>query len=131
MRNRKRGLDEEVVRTGAPGPALEALVRIGGVHEHLATELLAGDLPWYLDEEQREYYLLGVKDYVWRTNQDAADVYEAAMRRALEIDHLGASTAVALERLAELRPEAWQLPAEEIPDPQWVTGSRTAKQWER
>lgn len=85
----------------------EAGVLMGLLYEDFALDLIGSNVPFYLTEEQREYYVMALEDKAWPWEEKARSAYALVLQRAPEGHPM---RQVAAERLLDLSTES----AEEI-----------------
>jgi tetratricopeptide (TPR) repeat protein len=119
-------LFKEIITTQSGPWSLAALVALGRAQENMGTTLLEGDIPYYLTEDQAEFYRMGMQDRAYPRTQAAIELYRLALAKAYELTLYNEDTGFATRRLGELAPDDFPGLAEDILKPNFVsTKTRT------
>ena len=103
-----------VVETRSGTWGLAAMVQLGRVYENMAATLDSSYVPTYLTPEQRELYVVRLKDGVYAQNQKAIEAYELAVNRSFELNLYNQNSRSALASLSALDPVAHEPMAETV-----------------
>jgi tetratricopeptide (TPR) repeat protein len=109
-----------VVSTGAGEWGLASLVALGKAYENMAESLRTGDVPSYLNEEQREFYGMGIEDKAYVQDEKAINAYKLALEKSYQLTIYNDNTAYATRQLGVLRPEDFPGLSEQVLEPRWT-----------
>ena len=112
---------KEILDTGAGDWGMAALVQLGQAYENIAMRMTTSKPPYYLNAEERDFYIMGLQDAAFPQTSKAVAVYAAALEKAYELNLYNENTALATRKLGELRPGEFPGLAEDLPK-----GGRTA-----
>ena len=119
----QRGWSQEqladLITTGSGEWGLAGAVLLGRLYENFGETLKNAPVPQYLNDESKEYYVMGIEDQVYRQNQKAIEAYQLAVERSYEITMYNENTAFANRRLGELAPQDFPGLTEDILPPTW------------
>lgn len=119
----------KVVQTGAGEWGLAALVSLGKAYENMAVSLRTGHVPFYLDEDQREIYSMGIEDKAYVQDEKAVNAYQLALKKSYELTIYNENTAYATRSLGTLRPDDFPGLNEQLLQPRY-TSSKSGKKYE-
>ena len=94
----------EIIGTGAGEWGLACLVELGKAYENMASSLRESYVPPYLNEDQADYYRVGLEDKAYPQEEKAAEAYSRALEKSFELNLYNDRTSYATRRLGELRP---------------------------
>ncbi len=100
-----QGTFTDIVQTGAGEWGLAGLVALGRVYENMAVSLRTGAVPFYLTEDQVEFYRLNVEDKAYVQVEKAVEAYQTALTKSFELTLYNENTAYATRQLGVLRPD--------------------------
>lgn len=109
----------DLITTGSGEWGLAGAVLLGRLYENFGETMKNAPIPHYLNEEAKEFYVMGIEDQVFRQNQKAIEAYQLAVERAYEITMYNENTAFANRRLGELAPQDFPGQTEDILKPTW------------
>jgi len=109
-----------IVETGSGEWGLASLVLMGQVFEDMGTSLVDSSVPFYLTEDQAEFYRMGLEDKQYALEERAVGTYKLALDKAYELHLYTESTGFAARRLGEMRPDDFPGLYETIPQPKFV-----------
>lgn len=95
----------DIVQTGAGEWGLASLVALGKAYENMADSLNNGDVPFYLTEDQVEFYKLNIQDKSYVQVEKAVEAYKTALDKSFELTLYNDNTAYATRQLGVLRPD--------------------------
>jgi len=121
---------KEIIATKSGEYSLAALVALGRVQENMADALLNGDAPYYLTDDQVEFYKMGMQDMAYPRTQAAIELYKLALDKSYELTLYNEDTAYATRRLGELAPEDFPGLEEEILEPTYTSADTKAYDFE-
>lgn len=124
------GTFKEIIATKSGPYSLAALVSLGKIQENMSETLLNGDAPYYLSDDQVEYYRMGMQDMAYPRSQAAVELYKLALDKSYELTLYNEDTAYATRRLGELAPEDFPGLEEQILKPNFVTSETKAYDFE-
>ncbi len=117
------GSYQEISATRAAGGGLEAIVMIGRLYESMADALDGAPVPFYLDQDQADYYRMGLQDKVYGQVENAVGFYKQALTTSYDLHYYNEATAFATRRLGELRPDDFPGLEEMLPEPGYTAES--------
>lgn len=112
---------KDIIATKSGPYSLASLVALGKVQENMADTLLNGDTPYYLTEDQKEIYTMGMQDMAYPRTQAAVELYKLALDKSYELTLYNEDTAYATRRLGELAPDDFPGLEEEILEPNFTS----------
>jgi tetratricopeptide (TPR) repeat protein len=118
---RVEALFKDIVATQSGPWSLASLVSLGRMQENMADTLLKGDVPYYLTEDQVEFYRMGMQDQAYPRTQAAVELYRLALAKAYELTLYNDDTAFATRRLGELAPDDFPGLEESVLKPNYVS----------
>ena len=121
---------KDIIATKSGPHSLAALVALGKVQENMADTLLEGDAPYYLTDDQVEFYRMRMQDMAYPRSQAAIDLYKLALDKSYELTLYNEDTAYATRRLGVLAPEDFPGLEEEILKPNYTTSETKAYDFE-
>lgn len=94
----------EIINTGAGEWGLASLVALGQTYEDMADALIESKCPFYLTDDQCEFYKETIGDKAYGPQEKAVSAYQLALQKSFELNLYNENTALATRRLGELRP---------------------------
>ncbi len=125
------GTIKEIIETKSGPYSLASLVALGRVQENMADVLLNGDAPYYLTDDQVEFYKMGMQDMAYPRTQAAIELYKLALDKSYELTLYNDDTAYATRRLGELAPEDYPGLEEEILEPNYTSSETKTLDFEK
>jgi tetratricopeptide (TPR) repeat protein len=116
-----------IVDTKAGEWGLASLTALGKSYENMAETLRTGDVPSYLSDDQREFYMMGIEDKAYVLEEKAVNAYTLALEKAYQLTIYNDDTAYATRQLGVLRPDDYPGLTEQVLDPRWTAQKAGSK----
>jgi hypothetical protein len=117
----------QIINVGAGEWGLASLVALGKAYDNMGDALMNSFIPDYLNEDQREFYVMGLEDKAYVQEEKAVNAYKLALEKAYEFNLYNDNTAYATRQLGELRPDEYPQLDEEMLTPRFTAASNQTR----
>ena len=103
---------------------------LGRIYEDMVDKLMGSDRPFYLTDDQRELYDMGLEDKAYPVTEKAVQAYTLTLDRSYTLTLYNENTAFATRRLGDLRPDDFPGLHEELIVPRFTTSAGRSTDFE-
>ena len=119
-----------IINVGAAEWGLASLVALGKAYDNMGDSLLNSYIPDFLNEDQRDFYQMGLEDKAYVQEEKAVNAYKLALDEAYRANLYNDNTAYATRQLGVLRPDDYPGLHETMLEPRYTSSKSTSYELE-